>query len=88
MCITFSVLIIAGHFGLRLCTEGAAEAAAEALQPADPGGRQPHPEPVEVLRRRQELRVKGHLEDSHQGAGSDDEQRVEGGKVVEAWFSS
>lgn len=68
-----------GYPWFRLRPEGAAEAAPEALQPSDPRGRQPDPEPLEVLRRRQKLHLQGHLEDTHQGARPDHKQRLERG---------
>ena len=71
---------VPGHFGFWFRVESPAEAAAETLQPPDPGRRQPHPEPLEVLRRRQELRVQGHLEDSHQGARATHGTHVERGE--------
>ena len=65
------ILLFPGNPGLRLRPEGPAEAASEALQPADPRGRLSHPEPVEVLRRGQELQLQGHVEDTPQGANAE-----------------
>ena len=57
-------LLFSGHPGLRLRAEGAAAAAAEAHDPPAGARGHPHPVPVEVLRRRRELLLGGHLEDT------------------------
>ena len=71
-----------GYSGLRLCPESATEAETEALQPPDPRRGFAHPESVEVLRRGQELPLEGHVENTHQGARAEHQQRMERGLIL------